>query len=209
MKKPTWIFDLDNTLHDTGRKLFPIINKKMNAYIQNLLNINELQASKIRQDYWIKYGSTLKGLMKNYDVNPHDFLNKTHNINNYRNLVFPAYNLIKILSNLSGRKILFTNAPKLYALKIVNHCNISQFFQDFHFIENSSFNGKPSKESMMRFLAKHKIKKAYFVDDEKENLKVAKQFGIQTIWINKSKKKPIYIDKKITSLKELKALKLL
>ena len=62
---------------------------------------------------------------------------------------------------------------------------------------------------MQRFLSKYRIQQAYFVDDEKENLKVAKNFGIKTIWINKSKKKPIYVDKKITSLKELQKLRLL
>ena len=62
---------------------------------------------------------------------------------------------------------------------------------------------------MRKFLAKYKIERAYFVDDEKENLKVAKQFGIHTIWIHKSIKKPIYVDKKINSLKELQKLRLL
>ncbi len=207
--KVTWIFDLDNTLHDTGRALFPVINKKMNSYIQNLLNINEFEADKIRQDYWMNYGSTLKGLMKNYAVNPNHFLNKTHSINNFNDLIFPATNLIKILSSLNGRKILFTNAPKVYALTIVNHCKIGKYFEDFHFIENSNFNGKPSKETMRKFLAKYKIERAYFVDDERENLKVAKQLGIRTIWIHKSIKKPIYVDKKINSLKELQKLRLL
>jgi putative hydrolase of the HAD superfamily len=207
--KATWIFDLDNTLHDTERKLFPIINKKMNRYIQDLLEINEYEADKIRQDYWMYYGSTLKGLMMNYDVNPNNFLDKTHGIKNYKGLIFPAYNLVKILSKLDGRKILFTNAPRIYARNIINHCNIGKYFEDFHYIENSKFNGKPSKNNMKKFLSKYRIEQAYFVDDEKENLKVAKYCGIKTIWINKSKKKPVYIDKKITSLKELQKLRLL
>ena len=84
----------------------------MNRYIQNLLKINEYQADKIRQDYWMSYGSTLKGLIRNYDVNPNNFLNKTHDIKNYSDLIFPAYNLVRILSNLDGRKILFTNYGK-------------------------------------------------------------------------------------------------
>ena len=204
----TWIFDLDNTLHDTGRKLFPIINKKMNTYIQNFLHINEKKANKIRQDYWMNYGSTLKGLMKNYAINPYHFLNHTHKINNFNDLVFPAKHLKNILSNLKGRKILFTNAPKAYAMNVIKICGICQFFEDFHFIENSNFNGKPSRENMKKFLAKYKIERSYFVDDEKENLKTAKQFGVQTIWIHKSKKKPTYVDKKITTLNELQKIRL-
>ena len=52
----------------------------MNRYIQNLLKINEYQADKIRQEYWMSYGSTLKGLIRNYDVNPNNFLKQINEV---------------------------------------------------------------------------------------------------------------------------------
>ena len=201
--KTTWIFDLDNTLHDTSKAIFPIINRKMNAYIQNLLSINEQKADVIRLQYWLQYGSTLKGLMKNYKVDPNDFLEQTHNIKSYAGLVYPAENLTKTLASLPGKKILFTNAPKNYALEVIKQCDIEKYFSNLHFIECAKFNGKPSEESMKIFLAKYKVKKEHFIDDEKQNLKTAKKYGVKTIWINKGQKKPLYIDKKITHLREV------
>ena len=59
--RATWIFDLDNTLHDTGRKLFPIINKKMNRYIQNLLKINEYEADQKRAEGFLSGNRLLRG----------------------------------------------------------------------------------------------------------------------------------------------------
>ena len=207
--KSTWILDLDNTLHNTSKELFPIINRKMNTYIQNLLAIDELKANAIRLNYWIKYGSTLKGLIKNYKVNPNDFLEKTHAIESFKELVFPAKNITRILATLPGEKILYTNAPKNYALAIIKHCNIENYFSHLHFIESSRFNGKPSEESMKSFLAKYRVKKASFVDDEKANLKTAKKFGIRTIWISKSQKKPLYVDRKIINLQEILRISIL
>jgi putative hydrolase of the HAD superfamily len=77
----------------------------MNRYIQNLLKIDEYEADKIRQDYWMCYGSTLKGLIRNYDVNPNHFLNKTHDIKNYSDLIFLPSRLDKILTKLYAGKI--------------------------------------------------------------------------------------------------------
>lgn len=62
---------------------------------------------------------------------------------------------------------------------------------------------------MKSFLAKYRVKKASFVDDEKANLKTAKKFGIRTIWISKSQKKPLYVDRKIINLQEILRISIL
>ena len=53
------------------------------------------------------------------------------------------------------------------------------------------------------FLKKYKIKEAYFVDDIKENLKTAHEFGLFTIWLTNQKENPKFIDKKISQLSDL------
>jgi putative hydrolase of the HAD superfamily len=37
MPKPTWLFDLDNTLHNASHAIFPAINVNMNAFIAQVL----------------------------------------------------------------------------------------------------------------------------------------------------------------------------
>ena len=56
---------------------------------------------------------------------------------------------------------------------------------------------------MKIFLNKYGIKEAIFVDDVKENLDTANQFGLSTIWLTNKKENPSYIDKKISKLKDL------
>jgi FMN phosphatase YigB (HAD superfamily) len=36
-----WIFDLDNTLHNASPHIFPHINRAMNAYLQQHLQLDE------------------------------------------------------------------------------------------------------------------------------------------------------------------------
>ena len=199
----TWIFDLDNTLHDAEKKIFPVINQRINNYISKVLNISFSEADTMRQKYWNEYGATLGGLIKHHGINPTEFLENTHTIIDFEGLISPMPDLVKVLSSINERKILYTNAPRNYTNIVIKICQIEDYFDGIFTIEDSNFLPKPSKESMKIFLNKFKIKKAYFVDDVKENLETANQFGISTIWLTNEFEQPSYIDKKISELKDL------
>ena len=203
----TWIFDLDNTLHDTNSKIFPVINKKMAQYISQKIGLSSAQANIIREDYWNKYGSTLRGLIKNYHINPAQFLEETHHLPNINELICPMRNLRRTLRSLKGRKIIFTNGPKNYALTVLRLSRILIYFDEIHSIEDSLLNGKPSHSGMRQFLSKHKIKNAVFIDDERLNLRTANRYGLKTVWLNQGSKKPNYISQKIRHLDDLLTLK--
>ena len=198
-----WIFDLDNTLHDAQKKIFPLINKKINQYISEVVKINLSEADVLRQKYWDNYGATLEGLIKHHNINPKDFLKKTHTLKHFEELVFPMQDLIKVLSSISGGKIIYTNAPRDYTNKVLKICKIEDYFDEIFSIEDCNFVAKPNITSMKIFLNKYGIKEAIFVDDVKENLDTANQFGLSTIWLTNKKENPSYIDKKISKLKDL------
>ena len=77
-KMRTWLFDLDNTLHNASAQVFPHINRSMTAYIGRHLNLDEAEATRLRQNYWQRYGATLLGLMRHHDTDPRHFLHHTH-----------------------------------------------------------------------------------------------------------------------------------
>jgi len=199
----TWIFDLDNTLHDAQKKIFPVINQKINQYISEAVKINLSEADLLRQKYWDNYGATLEGLIKHHNIDPTDFLKETHTLKNLENLILPMTDLIKVLSSINEKKILYTNAPRDYTNKVLEVCKVKECFDAIFSIEDSNFIAKPSAISMKIFLKKYNIKSACFVDDVKENLETAKQFELSTIWLTNEKESPSYIDKKISTLKNL------
>ena len=202
----TWIFDLDNTLHDAQSKIFPLVNTKMNEYISSYLDISLEDASSLRESYWERYGATLKGLIKHHNINPVDFLSVTHNLQDFNKLVLPENNIKKTLSKIQGRKIIYTNAPKTYTNKILKISKIFELFDEIFTIEDSNFIPKPDQGMMDTFLKKYNISEGFFIDDVKENLFTAKNSGLTTIWITNEENQPSYIDKKIEKISDLLSL---
>jgi len=202
----TWIFDLDNTIHDAKSKIFPLVNTKMNEYISSYLDVSIEDADNLRQGYWDTYGATLKGLIKHHNINPIDFLATTHDLQNFNDLVIPEINLKETISKIKGRKIIYTNAPKNYTHRILKISKVYEMFDEIFTIEDSDFIPKPDQEIMSFFLKKYNIGEGFFVDDIKENLKTAKNAGLSTIWLTDEKYHPSYIDKKIEKVSDLLTL---
>src|SRR5215208_6220790 len=69
-----WIFDLDNCLYPASAGLFSLIDERMGAYIQRLLGCDPDEAKRVQKAHFHEHGTTLAGLMKHHDVDPHDFL---------------------------------------------------------------------------------------------------------------------------------------
>ena len=186
-----------------NQKIFPLVNIKMNEYISSFLDISIEDASKLRQGYWDTYGATLKGLIKHHNIDPIDFLSTTHDLKNFNDLVMPEVNLKETISNIKGRKIIYTNAPKSYTDRILKISNIYEMFDEVFTIEDSDFTPKPNQGSMANFLKKYNIKEGVFIDDIKENLKTAKNFGLSTIWITNDITHHSFIDRKIEKISDL------
>jgi putative hydrolase of the HAD superfamily len=79
-----WLFDLDNTLHDASHAIFPAINRLMTAYVARVLGCDDATASRVRVDYWQRYGATLLGMVRHHQVDPADFLRAAHDFPSWR-----------------------------------------------------------------------------------------------------------------------------
>ena len=203
-----WIFDLDNTLHFADQKIFPQINYKMDSYIQTKLGINKKNSAILRQFYWDSYGATLVGLVKHHKIDAQDFLKTTHNIIlSEENIIFPK-NTRHIIKKIRAKKLIFTNAPKIYTKKILKHMKIYNFFNRIHSIEDSNFHGKPNQKSFHKLFKTNKFTRGIMIDDVKENLMMAKKMGLITIWLTKEKYKPNFINYKISNLNQLRQLRI-
>ena len=79
MNETVWLFDLDNTLHNADAGIFYLINRRMTEYLAGRLNLPEEEASRLRQDYWHRYGATLAGLQIHHpEIDVGDFLRQSH-----------------------------------------------------------------------------------------------------------------------------------
>src|SRR5690606_29593301 len=109
----TWVFDLDNTLYHPRANLFAQIDQRMAAFIMELLSVEYEAARTLQKRYFMEYGTTLRGLMRHYGVNPRRFLDYVHDID--LTVVGPDAGLARALEALPGRKLIFTNGDTPYA----------------------------------------------------------------------------------------------
>src|SRR3712207_7761551 len=75
-----WIFDLDNCLYPASTGLFALIDERMGAYIERLLECGPEEARREAEEPFHEHRAGLPGLVKEDGDDPHDFLVQVHNI---------------------------------------------------------------------------------------------------------------------------------
>ncbi|MWQ98891.1 haloacid dehalogenase, partial [Escherichia coli] len=114
-------------------------------------------ASRVRVDYWQRYGATLLGMVRHHQVDPADFLRAAHDFPELADMVRVRRGLVAALRQLPGRKILVTNAPRNYARSVMAIAGIDRCFERVVAIEDMWVHGhlrpKPDRRMMLRLLA--------------------------------------------------------
>ena len=201
----TWVFDLDNTLHDATPHIFPHINRSMTAYLQEHLLLDEAGASELRVKYWHRYGATLLGLMRHHGTDPDHFLHATHQFPELHRMVVGERAAVETLRRLPGRKILFSNSPAHYAHAVLDILGLSPFFDAVYAIEQVRYQPKPLPAGFRRLIANEQVhpQRAVMVDDSLPNLRAARLLGMKTVWVSTSPRAPDYVTVKVTSVRQL------
>ncbi|HKC42358.1 MAG TPA: pyrimidine 5'-nucleotidase [Burkholderiales bacterium] len=204
----TWIFDLDNTLHDATQYVMPHINRSMTAYVQEQLALDEASAAALRIQYWRRYGATLLGLMRHHATDPHHFLWRTHQFPDLSRMVVVERGARHALRKLRGRKIIFSNAPAHYVHAVLGELGIATLFDAVYAIEHTRFRPKPDRAGFHRLLAAERLipARAVLVDDTLVNLQAARRLGLGTVWVSRQPGAPSYVDAKIRTVRELPRL---
>lgn len=179
----TWIFDLDNTLYPASCRLFDQVQQRMNDYICALLEVTPDEAAEVRRTFFREHGTTMNGLMKVHNIDPHEFLAFVHEID--LACVPPNPELVAALGRLRGRKIVHTNGSVRHAERLLDHLGLSTAFSGIVDIVASEFEPKPALTGY-RLLLKHYAVKpdtALMVEDIARNLAPAAELGMTTAWV--------------------------
>ncbi len=205
-----WIFDLDDTLHNASAHIFPVMNRSMTQYIMDELKLDETDAHELRKHYWRVYGATLKGLMRHHGVDAYHFLHETHKLMELPNMVIQVKRLRNLIKSLPGRKCVFTNAPREYAIRVLELMGIADCFELIFSVESTKFHAKPSVRGFQLLLKtlKAKPKDCIMLEDNLPALMTAKRLGMRTIWVAKKPQKPNFVDYRISSVLALTQLRL-
>ncbi len=203
----TWLFDLDNTLHNASPHIFPHINRSMREYIERHLGVDAQEATRLRQTYWDRYGATLTGLVRHHGVDPRHFLHETHQFEDLHRMVVFERGLKAMLKRLPGRKIIFSNAPRHYTEAVLRLAGIRQEFDAVYSIEQLRFRPKPAISGFLRILRRERLdaKRCVMVEDSLANLVTARRLGIKTVWVSAGLRRSTHVDVRLRRVTRLPA----
>lgn len=200
-----WLFDLDNTLHNATPYIFPHINLSMRQYIERHLGVDEQEASTIRQDYWVRYGATLLGMIRHHGTDPRHFLWETHQFPDLKRMLDFQKPVLHALRKLPGRKIIFSNAPRHYTDAILEMTGLDRHFSAIYSVENVHFQPKPMFAGFRALIRAEQLdpKNCIMIEDSLPNLISAKKLGMKTVWVSAGVRQSPFVDVKINSVLQL------
>ena len=191
MTRRVWLFDLDNTLHDASHAAFGATNVAMTDYMVTHLGLPHAEAASLRQHYWQHYGATLLGLVRHHGVKASHFLAETHRLPGLERRLRTSAHDRAALRRLKGRRIILTNAPRDYAMRVLNALRLADCFEAVISIEDMRMFGhprpKPDTRMFRHVAARLKVRpsRCVLVEDTLAHQKAARRVGMQTAWMQR------------------------
>jgi len=186
-----WLFDLDNTLHDAGAWVFARMNDTMRSYVVDNLGVSSDEADALREKYWRRYGSTMLGLVRHHDVSPAHFLHETHRFPGLEHQVTGHRHDLAAIARLRGRRIVLTNAPRAYAMRVLGALGIVHLFDEVLSIEDMRMFGhwrpKPDTRMLRRVAVRLGVhpSRCVLVEDSLDNVLAARRVGMEPVWMQR------------------------
>ncbi|MEM1276828.1 MAG: pyrimidine 5'-nucleotidase [Pseudomonadota bacterium] len=180
----SWIFDLDNTLYDPRLGLLDQISARMHGFVMRELAMTRREAKVYCEESWRNHGITMRALVRDYGIDPADFLAETHDID-YEHVV-PCFDLKAAIANLDGQKIIHTNGARSHAMEVLDRLHLTNEFDAVWAIEDVDYAPKPHAEAHDRVISEHEIdpKSAMMFEDTPHNLEVPKARGMTTALVS-------------------------
>jgi putative hydrolase of the HAD superfamily len=179
----TWVFDLDNTLYPHHVNLWQQVDARIGEFIGNYLKVDPVEARRIQKDYYLRYGTSMRGMMTEHGVRADDYLAYVHQIDHSPLEPNPAMGAA--IAKLPGRKLILTNGSTDHAGKVLERLGLDQHFEAVFDIVAADLEPKPAPQTYRRFLDLHRVdpSRAAMFEDLARNLVVPHQLGMTTVLV--------------------------
>ena len=179
----SWIFDLDNTLYPAECHLFAQIDARMADFIRDRLDVDHAEARRLQKQFYVKYGTTLAGLMAEHNVSPDEFLAHVHDIDHSVVPQNPA--LRRAIETLPGKRHIFTNGSVAHAEKTLARIGLEGLFTDIFDIRAAEWTPKPHRKTYEKFVAATGVRPraSAMFEDLAHNLEAAHALGMTTVLV--------------------------
>jgi pyrimidine 5'-nucleotidase len=179
----TILFDLDDTLYPASTGLWPVLKERMNRYMIERLNIPPAEVPRLRELYFATYGTTLRGLQANLQVDERDYLAYVHDVQ-LEDYLRPDPVQKDVLASLPTRNLIFTNADANHARRVLQILEIERYFAAVIDINRMQPYCKPSPEAFalaMQTAGECSPTRCVMIDDLPHTTRAAKSLGLYSL----------------------------
>jgi putative hydrolase of the HAD superfamily len=179
------IFDLDDTIYPRGSGLMQEVGRRIQLWLCNHLGLAWEEATTVRRDYFLRFGTTLGGLIALHDVDVHGYLDFVHDVPVDEYLT-PDPALATVLDGISLRKAIYTNGTSAHGWRVLRALKVADRFEQVIGIEEVGLRNKASTDAYERMLALLGARgpECIMIEDTVRNLRPAKALGLTTVLVS-------------------------
>lgn len=183
VKFSTIFFDLDDTLYPASTGLWHAIKERMNIYMRDRMGFDSAEIPHIREKYYLQYGTTLRGLQANHEIDVEDFLAFVHDLP-LSEYIRPNPVLCEVIASLRTRNLIFTNADAAHARRVLKALELDDCFENIVDVNAVAPYCKPMPESFqiaMRMAGESDPGRCVMIDDLPRTTRAACEAGWYSI----------------------------
>ncbi len=177
--------DCDNTLYPASKGIMSINDERINLYIKQKFGLSDKETNQLRVNYLKQYGTTLRGLMENFGVDPEEYLGFVHNYN-LQEILTQNVTLANFLSTVDVPVIGFSSANRAHVENVAKNLGILQFIDDIYDLKRVDYCGKPDLHAYQTLMQDFLGEEFIFVDDRILNFPPARECGMITVYVNET-----------------------
>ena len=180
----TILFDLDDTVYPRSTGIMGEIRRLILDFVQTRLDLPEEEADALRERYLQTYGTTMRGLQVNHQIDPDDYLHHVHEIPLHEYLRSNP-ELDAILAAAPQEMVIFTNASREHAERVLDVLGIRQHFSRIVDVRDMEYESKPRPSAYVRIceLLGVEPEACMLVEANARNLYPAKEIGMSTVLV--------------------------
>ena len=178
------LFDLDGTLYPVGNGVLERLDARINAYLREHVGIAAAEVDRLRCELRDAHGTTMHGLMARHQIDADHYLDVVHDAD-LSDLIRPDDRLRAMLERLPGRRVVFTNAPRAHAARVLGLLGISDVFEGVIALEDLAYVPKPRAAAFETVLTRCGVagEDCFFVDDTRANVLAERRLGMHAVWV--------------------------
>ena len=181
----TILFDLDDTLYPRQTGIMNEIRRLILRYIETRLGLSPAEADSLRHEYLQAYGTTMRGLQVNHHIDPDEYLEFVHDFP-LHDCLQPNPALDEVLASLPQDKVIFTNASREHATRVLTVLGLARHFKRIVDIRDMGYESKPEPAAYRRICEMLVVRpeECLLVEDSVRNLRPARALGMMTVLVH-------------------------